>query len=99
MNIKKIKEADKIIIVIDGRLDTITAQPFLDELLLVLPETKQVEIDCSGLEYISSAGLRSLLLGKKTAAANNGSIKLINVSQEIKEIFNITGFNNVLTIL
>lgn len=99
MNITKTQNGDKTVIALSGRLDTTTA-PQLQEILI--PEfntSKQVELDFAGLAYVSSAGLRVLLMGEKTAKAKDGSMTLTHVSPEIMEVFEMTGFSGILKVL
>jgi anti-sigma B factor antagonist len=91
------KIAENTIVTLNGRLDTTTApelESFLDELF---PSTKELVFDFKNLEYISSAGLRVILKAQKTMN-QKGSMKLINVSSDVMEIFDITGFADFLTI-
>lgn len=99
MDLNKTKNGDKTVIVLSGRLDTVTA-PQLQEILI--PEfdiSKQIELDFSGLAYVSSAGLRVLLMGQKTAKVKSASMTLTNVGAEIMEVFEMTGFADMLTIV
>ena len=82
---------------ISGRLDAYTSIQLQEELLPVFDETN-AELDFAELVYVSSAGLRVLLLGEKTAKAKGYSMNLINVSKDIKEIFEMTGFSDILKI-
>ncbi|MDR2738985.1 MAG: STAS domain-containing protein [Treponema sp.] len=59
---------------------------------------KHIQLDFKQLVYVSSAGLRVLLLGEKTAKAKGGTMRLVNVSPEIQEIFEMTGFSEILNI-
>ena len=97
MTIEKILDGNTAKIVIAGRLDTQTAP----ELEKVLDETfaglKELTFDMAGLEYISSAGLRVILKAQKTMNAQ-GSMKLTGVNDSIMEVFDITGFLDILTI-
>ena len=80
-----------------GRLDTITA-PALDKTINEnLGEIKSLILDCKNLEYISSAGLRVLLSTQKKLQ-QKGTMKLKNVREEVMEVFEITGFADILTI-
>ena len=81
----------------EGRLDTMNS-PELEELVNTgLDGVETLTLDCAGLEYISSAGLRVLLRAQKKMDSC-GTMKLINVSPMIMEIFDITGFSEILTI-
>ena len=89
---------DKILNVkVDGRLDTATAPELEKELDGVLGEAEELVFDFEGLEYMSSAGLRILLATQKKMSAKGG-MKVINVNDVISEIFEITGFSDILTI-
>lgn len=89
--------SESVIVSLNGRLDTTTAPQLEKELDQVLTSAKGLVFDFSGLEYISSAGLRILLKSQK-AMNKQGTMKLKNVSDDIKEIFEITGFLDFLTI-
>ena len=89
--------ADETTLEIVGRLDTTTA-PALDKTINEdLGETKSLVLDFKGLEYISSAGLRVLLSAQKKMN-KAGSMKLTGVREEIMEVFEMTGFSDILTI-
>ena len=97
MNVERIKNDDALTLVIGGRLDTLTS-PELEEIINTeLDGVTDLTLDLAGLDYISSAGLRVLLRAQKKMAAA-GTMKLINVSPIIMEIFEITGFSEILTI-
>lgn len=97
LNLQKTVENGSAAFVLAGRLDTITAPDLEKELQAVMPDTKQLTLDFSGLEYISSAGLRVLLSAQKTMS-RQGEMVITNVNTYIKEIFEITGFIDILTI-
>ena len=95
IEIKKAAEATTVEIV--GRLDTITA-PELDKALNEnITDTKALILDVTGLEYISSAGLRVLLSAQKKMQTI-GPMKVTNVREEVMEVFEMTGFADILTI-
>ena len=97
MTIEIKKNADELVLEITGRLDTITA-PALDKTINEnLGEIKSLILDCKNLEYISSAGLRVLLSTQKKLQ-QNGTMKLKNVRKEVMEVFEITGFVDILTV-
>ena len=96
MLINKTTNGDELIIALDGRLDTTTA-PELETDLGTLAGVKALVIDMSKLAYISSAGLRVLLKAQKVMN-KQGSMKVTKVSPEIKEIFEVTGFDELLNI-
>ena len=97
MTIEIKKNNQESIIKIVGRLDTITA-PALDKTINEdIGDTKQLVLDVKGMEYISSAGLRVLLAAQKKMQ-KIGSMKLIGVCEEVMEIFEMTGFADILVI-
>jgi anti-sigma B factor antagonist len=97
MNITKTKNGSNLSIALEGKLDTTTA-PDLDKVFAEnLDGVENLVIDMEKLEYISSAGLRSLLVAQKTMN-KQGSMKIKNVNELIMEVFNITGFVDILTI-
>lgn len=97
MNIEVRKNLEEIIIEVAGRLDTTTA-PLLDKTINEnINDTKNLILDLKELKYISSAGLRVLLSAQKKMQ-NIGSMKVINVCVEIMEIFEMTGFADILSI-
>ena len=97
MTIEIKKNAEETIIEIVGRLDTITA-PVLDKTINEdIGETKNLVLDVKGMEYISSAGLRVLLATQKKMQ-KIGSMKLTNVCEAVMEVFEMTGFADILVI-
>ena len=83
--------------VLEGRLDTITSPDLETELKNSLDGVTELVMDFEKLEYISSAGLRVLLSAQKTMNSQ-GSMKVIHVNETVMEIFEVTGFVDVLTI-
>lgn len=97
MTIEIKKNADKTIIEVAGRLDTVTA-PALDKAINEdIGDTKNLVLDIKGMEYTSSAGLR-VILGAQKKMQKIGSMKVINVCEEVMEIFEMTGFADILVI-
>ena len=97
MTIEIKKSAEETVIEIAGRLDTTTA-PALDKTVAEnTAGTKLLVLDLKGLEYISSAGLR-VLLGAQKRMQQNGAMKVKNVCESVMEIFEMTGFADILTI-
>ena len=97
LNINKTKTNDAVLLSLEGRLDTVTAPLLENELKNLLPGTGALTLDFGKLEYISSAGLRVLLSAHK-AMAGHGSMELIGVNDTIMEIFEVTGFSEILNI-
>lgn len=97
MTITKIKNDNFLTLKLEGRLDTTTAPQLESELSENLNGVTELTIDFAGLSYISSAGLRVLLATQKRMN-KQGSMKLINVNEIVMEVFEITGFVDILTI-
>ena len=97
MNIEKKLEGTTLTIALEGRLDT-TTSPDLEEVLSSsLDGVTQLVLDFAKLDYLSSAGLRVLLSAQKRMN-KQGSMKLVHVNDAVKEVFDITGFADFLTI-
>ena len=97
MTIEIKRSADVTTIELAGRLDTTTA-PALDKAINSdIGDTKSLILNMKGLKYISSAGLRVLLSAQKKMR-KSGSMKLTNVCEDIMEVFEMTGFSDILTI-
>ena len=97
MTIEIKKNATETIIEIVGRLDTVTA-PALDKAINEdIGDAKNLVLDVNGLEYISSAGLRVLLAAQKKMQ-KIGSMKVVGVCDEVMEVFEMTGFADILVI-
>ena len=97
MNISKTQEGTHLTIALDGRLDTMTAPRLEEELRTGLNGITDLLFDLFGLDYISSAGLRVLLATQKIMT-RQGSMTLRHVKPEVMEIFEVTGFIDILTI-
>ena len=99
MDIAKTNDKNKTTFTLSGRLDTTTAPQLQEVLIPEFDTSEDITLDFSGLAYVSSAGLRVLLMGEKTAKAKEGKLTLVNVSDEIKEVFEMTGFTDILNIV
>ncbi len=98
MTIQKNQTGADLTIALEGRLDTMTAPELEAELKTALDGVENLTIDLASLEYISSAGLRVLLSAQKVMG-KRGGMTLTNVSETIMEIFEVTGFVDILTIV
>ena len=97
MTINKTRNDNDLIIALEGRLDTITA-PELEKLIKQeIEDVETLTFDFSKLEYISSAGLRVLLSTQKIMNSRKG-MKVKNVNELVNEVFEVTGFSEILTI-
>ena len=97
MTISKEQNGNTLKIVLEGRLDTMTAPELEAELNQSLGSAESLTLDFSKLEYISSAGLRVLLSAHK-AMSGKGGMKLRHVNEIVQEVFDVTGFSDILTI-
>ena len=97
MTIEKILNDKAATLVVGGRLDTLTAPELEKEIDSIVGGLQELTFDLTGLEYVSSAGLRVILKAQKIMNAQ-GSMKLIGVNDSIMEVFDITGFLDILTI-
>lgn len=97
MTIQKKTEGKKLTVKIEGRLDTNTTPQAERELMESVENVKELILDFESLDYISSAGLRLLLMLQKKMSVQ-GSMKIINANDLVKEIFDVTGFSDILTI-
>ena len=97
LDIKKTLEGSALNVVLDGRLDTTTAPELEQQIKDDIEGVKELTFDMEKLDYISSAGLRVLLSCQKIMT-KQGSMVVKNVSEEVMEIFEVTGFSDILTI-
>ncbi len=97
LNINKTVKDNALCYALEGRLDTITSPELEEELKASLENARTLVLDFEKLEYISSAGLRVLLSAQKTMA-KHGKMKLTHVNETVMEIFEVTGFADILTI-
>ena len=95
IGIKRITEETRI--EITGRLDTTTAPELEETIATDVSDKTNLVLDVKGMEYVSSAGLRVLLAAQKKMS-KHGTMKVVNVCPEVMEIFEITGFTEILTI-
>ena len=96
-DIKKSIESGKVLFALSGRLDTTTAPELEKEIKASLDGVTDLKIDMQKLDYISSAGLRVLLAAQKIMNGQ-GQMTILNVNETIMEIFEVTGFSDILTI-
>ena len=97
MTIEKIQNGNALTIALEGRLDTMSAPELETTLKDALIGVEELTFDFEKLDYISSAGLRVLLTAQKTMN-RQGSMKVQHVNEIISEIFEVTGFSDILTI-
>ena len=98
MTITPNKTSDKLTLSLGGRLDTTTSPELEKAITEQCGDVTALEIDMAKLDYISSAGLRVLLAAKKSMDAANGTLTVTHVCDEIREVFDMTGFMDILDI-
>ena len=97
MTVEKKQDAEKLTFIISGRADTTHAKEFENEVTTSLVGIKELTMDFKDLEYISSAGLRVLLIAIKQMD-KQGTMVIKNANEMVKEIFEVTGFSDLVTI-
>lgn len=97
MEIVKKAEGDSLFIFVKGRMDTVTAPQLEKEAMQSVADCKMLVLDFKELEYVSSAGLRVILMLQKVMS-KQGSMKVVNVNEEVYDVLEITGFADILTI-
>lgn len=98
MTITKKESDDKIIILLEGRLDKLSSPILEEEMKKEIKKKKDITIDFKNLEYISSAGLRILIASEKELKAIGKNMEIINVNDDVMSILNVTGFIYILNI-
>ncbi len=98
LTIEEINTQDALQLNVKGKIDSLSCDSFQNSVLRSFQRNKNVVLNMEGVEYICSAGLRTLLLGQKTAAAKGGSLVVINLSPSVRDLVRVTGFEKILTI-
>jgi anti-anti-sigma factor len=99
MNIAANKESNALVVTVSGRMDAVTAPEFEKSIAAFIAQgEKAFVINLSGLEYISSAGLRSILASAKRLKEQNGKIIFSGLQGHVKEVFAISGFQGIFKI-
>lgn len=99
MQVKEMKSEGKITLQVEGRVDTNTSASLQQAVLLAFQKTQTVILDLQEVSYISSAGLRVLLIGHKTAASKGGIFEVHNLQETVAMVLQMSGFDKILTIL
>ena len=100
MDVTITKEESKTIAVLSGRLDTTNAEQFQADIAgLFEGQEPDIELDCTNMDYTSSQGLRIFLMLQKSVTARNGRLVMKNMKPQVKEVFDITGFSNIIRII
>ena len=97
MTIDKNKEGNRLVLTVSGRLDTMTAPELENVIKDNMDGVEELILDFKDLEYISSAVLR-VVLGARKAMGDKGSFAVRNLCSDVREIFDITGFSDIITI-
>lgn len=95
MDIETTYNDDAATLVLGGHLNTNTASELEEQMNVVFQTTHNVSLDCTALEYLSSAGLRVLVGAQKEVTAAGGSMRILNVCDDVREVFEITGLIDV----
>lgn len=98
MDITITQNEKEILAVIAGRLDTVTAPKMESSLMPHVQEGNTLILDCSDMEYVSSAGLRVILILHKTLTAKSGKLVLRHLNKDVQSVFDMTGFSRILSI-
>ena len=99
MDISEDRKADALILALSGKLDATTAKTFEEKILAVIDSgTQRLVLDLSQLEYVSSSGLRVLLLAAKRLRGTDGKIVLCALKDQIRQVFDLAGFSSILPI-
>lgn len=96
MKIVKKQEDGKLILALEGRLDTVTAPKLEEEINAISPHLNELVLDLADIDYVSSAGLRVILAAQKKMTTQ-GSMAVANVCETVREVFDMTGFSTILT--
>ena len=100
MNVTINEEGAKALVKLEGRLDTTNADQFMKDITPLMNGSHQeIEMDCTDMEYTSSQGLRMFLMLQKTVSGRGAKLKLCNMKPHVKEVFDITGFSHIITIV
>ena len=98
MTIEEVKSGDMLQLNIKGKVDAIAAPELQTEVLKSFQKSKNVILNFAEVTYISSAGLRALLIGQKTASSKGGKFLIINCNETVMDVLRVTGLEKVLTI-
>lgn len=98
MTVTKQQAGEAVTLFVEGRVDTNTSPQLQKEILEAFQTAKALTLDLEKVVYVSSAGLRALLIGHKTAASKRGSMELLHVAAPVKAVLDSVGFSKILTI-
>ena len=98
MTITRVETGDAITLHVDGRVDTNTSPELQKAILEAFQNTKKLTLELEKVVYVSSAGLRALLLGQKTASSKGATMELLHVAPTVKSVLDCVGFSKILTL-
>lgn len=98
MTITKLQDGDAVTLQVDGRVDTNTSPELQKAILEAFQGAKSLTLDLEKVVYVSSAGLRALLLGQKTASSKGATMELVHVAPTVKAVLDSVGFSKILTL-
>lgn len=99
MKVEITQTDNQVMVLLAGRLDTVTSSEFEKTLTpYISVQGQNLVLDCASMEYISSAGLRVVLMTHKSITSKGGSFIIRNLSKEVRSVFDMTGFSRILTI-
>jgi len=94
------KQGAQTLVKLTGRLDTTNADQFQKDITPLMEDPQpDIELDCTDMEYTSSQGLRMFLMLQKTVSSKKGNMVMTNMRPQVKEVFDITGFSNIIKII
>ena len=100
MNVTITEEGTRASVRLEGRLDTTNADQFMKDITPLMEGSHtEIDIDCTDMEYTSSQGLRMFLMLQKNVSSRGAKLVLRNMKPHVKEVFDITGFSHIITIL
>ena len=99
MTVTETKGEDTIQLAVEGNVDTNTAPQLQTHILQAFQKSKNVVLEMSRCPYMSSAGLRALLIGHKTATSKGGTLKICNVQPVVADVFQVSGFATILNVI
>ncbi len=98
MHYEEIDVEGKVQLNNEGKIDAATSNDFQSRVLATFTKSNSVILNLEKVTYMSSAGLRALILGDKTAKSKGGQLVIINVPSNVQDVFRVTGFNSILDI-
>jgi anti-anti-sigma factor len=98
MTITKLEQGETVTLQVEGRVDTNTSPELQKAILAAFQNAKKLTLDMEKVSYVSSAGLRALLIGQKTAGSKGASMELTHIAPAVKAVLDSVGFSKILTI-